>query len=448
MLAAIAAVDVADRARPARRLHELPQPGAARQAGRHDRRDQRRPVRPRPRRRLERDRVPGLRLPVRPPGRPLRGGVHDHPDPAARRRHRLRRPLVPGPRLRAAAARPAAGRPAADDRLERARGCCGATMAARRRVEQLVHRLRQPARRRRARSAHIVDDGVPRGRPRPGRGRAHRRRPGPAARRHGPAIQGDSEQDRVAAARRATRRAWPRPCAPSPREGIAHVQLVLDPITRRLDPGRSAPSSSELDRARLMTSGRTPADRRASSRPVPGRRSSAAEWTVAHALNGRNRRRASSGRGCRRGLGARQADHRAPPGRRPSAVHPDRRRPRRLRGGRPRPDQPAHRARHPAGRRRDRPAQARLPADGDDRDPLRERQAHRGRRAPRRDARGRLRRHHRRHVRPADRDGLRGQRGAPASSSPSGCGAIDGVRDTETFVYLRLVKQTYQYGTR
>ena len=25
---------------------------------------------------------------------------------------------------------------------------------------------------------------------------------------------------------------------------------------------------------------------------------------------------------------------------------------------------------------------------------------------------------------------------------------IDGVRDTETFVYLRLVKQTYQYGTR
>jgi len=25
---------------------------------------------------------------------------------------------------------------------------------------------------------------------------------------------------------------------------------------------------------------------------------------------------------------------------------------------------------------------------------------------------------------------------------------IDGVRETETFVYLRLVKQTYQYGTR
>ena len=26
--------------------------------------------------------------------------------------------------------------------------------------------------------------------------------------------------------------------------------------------------------------------------------------------------------------------------------------------------------------------------------------------------------------------------------------AVDGVNETETFVYLRLVKQTYQYGTR
>jgi Lrp/AsnC family transcriptional regulator for asnA, asnC and gidA len=26
--------------------------------------------------------------------------------------------------------------------------------------------------------------------------------------------------------------------------------------------------------------------------------------------------------------------------------------------------------------------------------------------------------------------------------------AIDGVRETETFVYLRMVKQTYQWGTR
>jgi Lrp/AsnC family transcriptional regulator for asnA, asnC and gidA len=26
--------------------------------------------------------------------------------------------------------------------------------------------------------------------------------------------------------------------------------------------------------------------------------------------------------------------------------------------------------------------------------------------------------------------------------------SIDGVRETETFVYLRLIKQTYQWGTR
>ncbi len=26
--------------------------------------------------------------------------------------------------------------------------------------------------------------------------------------------------------------------------------------------------------------------------------------------------------------------------------------------------------------------------------------------------------------------------------------ALDGVRETETFVYLRMVKQTYQWGTR
>ncbi|MEO7230204.1 MAG: Lrp/AsnC ligand binding domain-containing protein, partial [Candidatus Limnocylindrales bacterium] len=29
-----------------------------------------------------------------------------------------------------------------------------------------------------------------------------------------------------------------------------------------------------------------------------------------------------------------------------------------------------------------------------------------------------------------------------------GLQAIEGVRDTETFTYLRLVKQTYQFGTR
>ena len=94
-------------------------------------------------RRLERDRVPRLRLPVRPPDRPLRGGVHDHPDAAPRRRDRLRRALVPGARLRAAAARAATGRAAADDRLDRAADAAR-HHGPRRRLELLVQRHGQP----------------------------------------------------------------------------------------------------------------------------------------------------------------------------------------------------------------------------------------------------------------------------------------------------------------
>ena len=69
----------ARRAGHARRLHRLPQPGAAGQDGRHRRGDQRWPAHPRPRRRLERGGVPRLRLPLRPPRQPLRGGADDHP---------------------------------------------------------------------------------------------------------------------------------------------------------------------------------------------------------------------------------------------------------------------------------------------------------------------------------------------------------------------------------
>ena len=156
------------RVRAARRLHELPQPGAARQAGRDDRRDQRRTVRPRPRRGLERDRVPRVRLPLRPPGRPLRGGVHDHPDAPARGRDRLRRPVLPGPRLRAAAARAAARRAAAADRVERAadaadRRCRTPTPGTRGTPTSATRPDgRRPAARHRRR-------GVPRRRARPGR---------------------------------------------------------------------------------------------------------------------------------------------------------------------------------------------------------------------------------------------------------------------------------------
>ena len=42
----------------------------------------------------------------------------------------------------------------------------------------------------------------------------------------------------------------------------------------------------------------------------------------------------------------------------------------------------------------------------------------------------------------------RGQRGAARSSCREKLRKIQGVRETETFVYLRLMKQSYQWGTR
>ena len=215
----------AGRARAARRLHDLPQPGDARQAGRHGRRDQRRPLRPGPRRRLERDRVPRVRLPVRPPHRPLRGGVHDHPDAAPRRAHRLRRPVLPGARLRAAAARAAAGRPAAHDRLERAADA--ATSRCRTpTLERVVRRHRQPPGRRPA-AARARRRRLPRGRARPGRGRADRRGPRadagrqrPASRATGTAHAATARRhagaDRRGAARLRRRGHRPRPARPRP----------------------------------------------------------------------------------------------------------------------------------------------------------------------------------------------------------------------------------------
>ena len=85
----------------------------------------------------------GLRLPVRPPHQPLRGGVHDHSRTLLRDGlDRLRGRVLHRARLRAGAAAPA-GRPTADDRLvgsadARDRG------AARGCLERLVRRLREP----------------------------------------------------------------------------------------------------------------------------------------------------------------------------------------------------------------------------------------------------------------------------------------------------------------
>ncbi len=43
---------------------------------------------------------------------------------------------------------------------------------------------------------------------------------------------------------------------------------------------------------------------------------------------------------------------------------------------------------------------------------------------------------------------MRGQRGVCSRFLADRLRTIDGVRDTETFVYLRMVKQSYQWGTR
>ena len=97
-----------------------------------------------PRRRLERDGVPGLRHPVRPSDRPIRGGVHDHPTLLRDGSIDFDGTLLPGPRLRAVAAGTAAGWPAADDRVQRRRGCCGSRLRTST-LERLVRGHRQRA---------------------------------------------------------------------------------------------------------------------------------------------------------------------------------------------------------------------------------------------------------------------------------------------------------------
>ncbi len=76
--------DGARRTRAARRVRGVPRARDAREAGRDRRRDLRRPARARARRRLERGRVPGVRVPVRSAGLAVRGVVRG--DPSARRR--------------------------------------------------------------------------------------------------------------------------------------------------------------------------------------------------------------------------------------------------------------------------------------------------------------------------------------------------------------------------
>ena len=72
------------RGRSARAGGPVPEPCPHREDGRRARRGQWRSVGPRPRLRVARAGVPRLRLPVRPPGRPVRGGAPDHPSVAPR----------------------------------------------------------------------------------------------------------------------------------------------------------------------------------------------------------------------------------------------------------------------------------------------------------------------------------------------------------------------------
>ena len=95
VLTAVAAITVARRDRAARAGAPLPQPGADGEDGGPARRGQRRAPHPRPRLRLASARVRRLRLPVRPPRRPLRGGARDPRAAPARRARELRGPIPP-----------------------------------------------------------------------------------------------------------------------------------------------------------------------------------------------------------------------------------------------------------------------------------------------------------------------------------------------------------------
>ena len=111
------------------------QPGAAGEDGRDARRGQRRAVHPRPRRRLERARVHGVRRAVRAALRRVRGGPADHRRDVPRRARGPRRDLVAGTARADRAARSAAIGTADHDR-DRRPADAPADRGARRRVER------------------------------------------------------------------------------------------------------------------------------------------------------------------------------------------------------------------------------------------------------------------------------------------------------------------------
>ena len=238
--------DHADRARAARRLHQLPQPGAARQAGRDDRRDQRRALRS----------SASARAGTRPSSGPSASRTTTGSTASRRRSRSSGRSCARAPSTSTGAGtRPATASSCRAARAPRGPplmiGSNGPRML-RMTVPHVdswnawyadtdnrpdgVARAARPRRR-----------GVPRGRPRSRRGRADGRRPRPPARRRGPA-PGSTAPGRDRRPSRATRPRSPTSCAAFAREGIGHVQLVLDPITHRMRSGRSRRSLAELDR--------------------------------------------------------------------------------------------------------------------------------------------------------------------------------------------------------
>ena len=128
-----------------------------------------------------------------------------------------------------------------------------ATAPVRRRVERVVRGHRQLADGRRA-AARDRRRGRGRRRTRSGRDRAHRRRPRAHARRHGP------DHGRHRSRSRPSRRSRARPTAIAEalrayaREGIGHVQLVVDPITEA-SVAALAPALEALDRGERRADG-------------------------------------------------------------------------------------------------------------------------------------------------------------------------------------------------
>ena len=214
--------DRARDARPARRVHRVPAAGHPRPDRGGGRRALGRAARGGARRRLERDRVPGVRPAVRAPLRALRRGLRDRPPASGRRARHVRRPL-PRRRGRAAAADPRA--PAAVDGRRHRPAHAGGHAPVRRRLEHVVRRVRQHARGLRGAQPHRGRGG-PRGGARPRRDRAQRLR-----------ARGARPRGRRAPPRRAGARGSPERIADGLRAfaaaGADEAILVVSPISER-----------------------------------------------------------------------------------------------------------------------------------------------------------------------------------------------------------------------